>query len=253
MDIDWMLIRRAVIGIAAVALTGAAAGVEPTELPAQQEMRFVCAQVILAIDASGSTRERAFHRQVGALQSAFRSPRLPGAIQDCLPGSVAFAATTWSGAAEQDLCLDWSVVMTGADGHRIAERLADCRYFGGTTDIGRALDHGLRKLEKSPFISFYRIVFILTNGRTDRDAEAVLARARARASAAGVTLAAHALLRDPPDRSNPFFVADALGLEAYVADHVTAGPRAFTAHSRPGSDVERVLDALVEMLRQEAS
>lgn len=143
--------------------------------------------------------------------------------------------------------------MTAADGRRIAERLQDCHYFGGTTDIGRAVDHGLRKLETSPFVSFYRIVFILTNGRTDRDAEGALARARARAAAAGVTLAAHALLRDPPDRSNPFFVADALGLERYVAERVSAGPRAFTAHSRPETDVETVLDALVEMLRQEAS
>jgi hypothetical protein len=42
-------------------------------------------------------------------------------------------------------------------------------------------------------------------------------------------------------------------LERYVAEQVSTGPRAFTAYSRPDSDVGSLLRALAEILRQEAS
>jgi hypothetical protein len=143
--------------------------------------------------------------------------------------------------------------MKGVDGEVLLEGLERCRFLGGTTDIGRAVDHGLRLLESSPFVSYYRIVFVLTNGCTDRGAEASLSAARAQAAAAGVTLAAYALLHYQPGGPSPFFVPDAVQLERYVADHVSAGPRALWAFSRPVDDVETLLRALVQMLRQEAS
>lgn len=248
------LLRAAASALAALVMVGTrtvAAG-ERFEAPRPDERVLVCAQVMVAVDGSGSTRDDAFDRQIRALQSAFRSERLYRAVQDCLPGSVAFAVTTWSGAGEQDRCLDWSIVMTADDAHRLADSLETCRYLGGTTDIGRAIETGLHTLTRSPFDSFYRIVFVLTNGRTNDGAEAALERYRARAAAAGVTVAGYALLPPPPDRSNPLFVPDPVGLEGYVAEAVSTGPRAFSAHSRPDDDVENILRSIVEMLRQEA-
>jgi hypothetical protein len=223
------------------------------EGPAPQETPFVCAQVVLAIDGSKSTDGRDFRRQIEGFRAAFGSKPLYHAIQDCLPGSVAFAVITWSGAEQQDLCLNWALVTDVDDGHHLAEQFATCRYFGGSTDIGRAVDFGLRLLERSPFASYYRTVLILTNGRTDRGAEASLVAARARAGAAAVTLAGYALLR--PELKSPIiaFLSAARPLERYVAEQVSAGPRAFTAYSRPGSDVGSLLRALIELLRQEAS
>lgn len=250
----WAIVRRAVTAGAALALCAlqavtVAARAEP---PAAQEVPFVCAQVVLAIDGSKSTGESAFSRQIESLRAAFGREPLYHAIQDCLPGSVAFAVVTWSGAEQQDLCLNWALVTNGDDGQRLAEHFARCRYFGGSTDIGRAVDYGLGVLEKSPFESYYRTVLILTNGRTDRGTEASLADARARADAAAVTLAGYALLR--PEAKGP--AADSMRaarpLDRYVAEHVIAGPRTFVAHSRPGDDPETLLRALIEMLRQEA-
>lgn len=246
----WPVVGIAVLVLCGVEGIGAAAREEP---PAPEGAPFVCAQVVLAIDGSASTREGAFHRQIESLRAAFGSEPLYHAIQDCLPGSVAFAAITWSGAEEQDLCLNWSLVTNRADGQRLAERLERCRYFGSSTDIGRAVNYSLRALKKSPFASYYRTVLILTNGRTDRGAEASLAAARTQAAAAAATLAGYALLRPEPKSPSPFFVPDARPLERYVAEQVSAGPRAFTAHSRPEDDGEALLRALVEILRQEAS
>jgi Protein of unknown function (DUF1194) len=246
----WLAIGIAVLGLFEVRGSGAA---EPADTLAEHEAPFVCATVILAIDGSGSTRDGAFQRQISAFHTAFGSSRLYHAIQDCLPGSVAFAVMTWSGADEHDLCLDWSVVSNGDEGQHLAASLAKCRYLGGTTDIGRAVDYGLRVLERAPFASFYRGLLVLTNGRTDRGAEAVLAAAQADAAAAAVTLAAYALLPSQPDSRSPLFVPDAMPLESYAANHISAGPRAFTAYSRPDDDVEALLGALVELLRQEAS
>ena len=243
------------IGIAVLALFGvqASAATEPAEALVATDAPFVCAKVVLAIDGSKSTGDGAFHRQVRAFHAAFGNERLYHAIQDCLPGSVAFAVMTWSGPNQHDLCLDWSIVTGRDDAQRLAGRFERCRYFGGSTDIGRAVDYGLRVLKSSPFASFYRSVLVLTNGRTDRGAEGSLAAARAEAAETAVTLVAYALLPPQPNDPSPFFVPDAIPLESYVADHVSAGPRAFTAHSRPGDDIDALLRALAELLRQEAS
>lgn len=229
----------------------AAAAAEPLSDAEEQEPPLVCAQVVLALDASGSTRDGAFRRQVEAFRTAFGSARLYRAIQDCMPGKVAFAVTTWSGADQQALCLDWSVVSNVDHGARVTNALDRCRYFGGTTDIGRAAEFGLQLLETSPFVSYYRIVFLLTNGRTDRGSEPVLSAARDQAERDGVTLTAYALLHRRPDKPAPSYVPDRVQLERYAADHIVAGPRAFVAHSRPKEDHETLLQALIEMLRQE--
>lgn len=247
--VHWAVIAGAVLVLYAVEAVGAAAR---ADVPALPETPFVCAQVVLAIDGSQSTHESAFHRQIKAFRAAFGSERVYHAIQDCLPGSVAFAVITWSGADQQDLCLDWSPVANRDDGHKLTAHFEGCRYFGGSTDIGRAVDYGLRVLESSPFASYYRIIFILTNGRTDRGADARLAAARARAAAAAVTLAGYALLRPEPKGPSPLLGPVARPLELYVAEYVSAGPRTFTAHSHPEDDVESLLRALMELLRQEA-
>jgi hypothetical protein len=251
----WANVRRAVTGGAALALCGleAVAVAAHAEAPAPQEIPFVCAQVVLAIDGSKSTGESAFSRQIEGMRAAFGKDPLYHAIQDCLPGSVAFAVMTWSGAEQQDLCLNWTLVTNVDDGQHVAEQFTRCRYFGGSTDIGRAVDYGLGVLEKSPFESYYRTVLILTNGRTDRGAEASLADARARAAAAAVTLAGYALLRPEPVGPGGDSIRGARPLDRYVAEHVIAGPRPFMAYSLPGSDVGSLLRALTEILRQEAS
>jgi hypothetical protein len=243
-----LAIGAALLGLWAAGQNGAAAHEsDPAELP------FVCAQVVLAIDGSKSTHEDAFFRQIESLRAAFESEPLYHAIQDCLPGSVAFAAITWSGAEQQDVCVNWALVTNRDDGQDLARHLESCRYFGGSTNIGRAVDDGLQLLASSPFASYYRIVLLLTNGRTDRGAEAKLSAARERAAEAAVTVAGYALLRPEPKDPSPFFVPDARPLERYVAKDVSAGPRAFSAYSRPDDDREMLLRALIELLRQEAS
>ena len=245
---------RSMVG-AALLLCGveASSALAQEERPPPEAAPFVCAQIVLAIDGSKSTHESAFHRQIESFRTTFASEPLYHAIQDCLPGSVAFAVMTWSGPDAQDLCLDWSLVTNREDGRRLAAHFERCRYFGGSTDIGGAVEYGLRLLEESPFASYYRVVFVLTNGRTNRGAEARLAAVRAKAAAAAVTLAGYALLRPEPKSPSPFFVPAARPLERYVAEHVSAGPRAFTAYARPGADPETLLRALMELLRQEAS
>lgn len=212
---------------------------------------FVCAQTAFAIDASESTGQEAFSRQITAFATAFRNSRLHRAIERCLPGSLAFTAITWSGPAQQRTCVDWTVVTNAAEGLRAAEAFRSCNYIGGTTDIGHAIGFAMRLLADSPFESLYRIVFVLTNGRTDTGSEAALLDARAEAVRLGITIDGYALLTAVPKGPAPFFVPDAVPLWKYVGEEVVAGPRSFSAHSRPGDDHEGLLRALIEMLRQE--
>lgn len=105
---------------------------------------------------------------------------------------------TWSGALQQAGCRSWTVIRNGRECALGAFALQRCRYFGGTTDIGAAIEHALRMFEASPYHSFYRVVLLLTNGRTDRGSEARLERARRTAAELGITLVGHALV---PKRS----------------------------------------------------
>ena len=85
----WAIMRRAVTAGAALALCAleavtVAARAEP---PAPQEVPFVCAQVVLAIDGSKSTGESAYSRQIESLRAVFGTEPLYHAIQDCLPAA----------------------------------------------------------------------------------------------------------------------------------------------------------------------
>ncbi|HEX6142357.1 MAG TPA: DUF1194 domain-containing protein [Geminicoccaceae bacterium] len=211
---------------------------------------FVCAQVVIAIDGSESTRDSGFQRQIQALDHALRHAELHQALQDCLPGSVALGLITWSGPNQQSICLPWSVVRNGGDLALTAFALQSCRYIGGTTDIGAAVIYALRMLSSAPYESYYRSVLLLTNGRTDRGAEARLMAARQAADRAKITLVGHALLRKSRSwlgQGRP----DHEPLRDYVARNITAGPRAFWSASDLPADWREILNTLVRMLRQE--
>lgn len=210
---------------------------------------FVCARLVIAIDASTSTEQGAFERQIAALSGAMEAPRFAEAVQDCLPGTLGLAVLTWSGPGQQVLCQPWSAVTTAEDMRRISETLESCPRLGGSTDLGGALGAALGLLEGSPFESHYRIVYLFTNGRTDSGREPLLQTIRDEAEASGVTVAGHALLRRsrfwkaPRNSLDPF--------HRYVDLEVTTGPRSFTSASDVGEDQGEVLDALVRLLRQE--
>ncbi|MDX1540108.1 MAG: DUF1194 domain-containing protein [Geminicoccaceae bacterium] len=210
---------------------------------------FVCAQTVIAVDASESTESSAFDRQRQALSDAFRHPRLAAAVQDCLPGSFGVAVLTWAGPGDQRVCAPWTVLRSAEDLAGFAPMIEGCTHQGGTTDIGSAVDAALDLLERSPLMSHYRIVYLLTNGRTNDGAELRLELARQAVERQGVTLAGHALLhravfwKAPRTRHDPF--------RRWVEIEVTAGPRSFTGASEPGEDAREILNALVRMLRQE--
>jgi hypothetical protein len=235
----------ALLGALAVAL----AFTPPRHSAQAVEDVFVCAQLVIAVDASTSTQEGAFDRQIAALSDALSRPRLAAAVQDCLPGTLGLAILTWSGPGQQALCQPWTPVRSAGDMAAVADRLLRCPELGGTTDMGGALDAALDLIATSPFESHYRIVYLLTNGRTDEGREAELRAARGQAEAAGVTITGHALLRRasfwkaPKNRFDPF--------HRYVDLEVTTGPRSFTSASDVGEDEAEVLEALVRMLRQE--
>lgn len=238
------------LGPAVLLLASVAALLSGGARPARAEAdRFVCAQIVIAVDASESTEASAFERQRRALAEAFRHPRLAAATQDCLPGSFGAAVLTWAGPGDQRICAPWTVLRSAEELSGFAPAIERCRHQGGTTDIGSAVETALDLLERSPLESHYRIVYLLTNGRTNDGAEARLQLARESAERLGITLAGHALLhratfwKAPRNQHEPF--------RRWVEIEVTTGPRAFTAASEPGEDRREILNALIRMLRQE--
>lgn len=248
LSISWALLAIGLAGAdggAAAGTSQAAAGTSEGE-----GRPFVCAEIVIAIDASDSTRRGGFRRQTTALDVALRHADLHRAIQDCLPGSIALSMFTWSGPIEQHGCLPWKLILDGRGSALSAFALSSCRYIGGTTDIGAALEHGLDLFARSPFDSHYRTILLLTNGRTDRGAEMRLQAARSRAARLDVSLVGHALVR----RAGSWTSGNPDGQDRfvdYVAKQVTIGPRSFTGSSTIATDIPAIIDTLIGMLRQE--
>src|SRR5258708_38167596 len=100
--------------------------------------------LVLAADVSRSIDESEFALQRKGYSSAVTDPRVLAAIRGGTTGTVAICFVVWSGAGEQNVVADWTVIRDEEDaGGFAAAILAPPRSFIGGTPISRALDFAL--------------------------------------------------------------------------------------------------------------
>ncbi len=171
--------------------------------------------LILALDASASVTYDEFGLIAGGLAAALREPEIvDGLTGGALAASLA-AVLIFSGAAAQEVMVDWTRLASAADVAAFADQVDNIPRIvkPGLTAIGAALRAAEALLQQSPAEARRRVIDIAGDGRSnDGVAPGPM---RDRLAAAGVTINGLCVLHEEPD------------LLAYFNDEVIGGRDAF--------------------------
>ena len=132
----------------------------------------------------------------------------------------------WSGAADQNVVIDWTVVRDeeGAGGVA-ATMLSAPRSFLGRTSISAAIDFAMQRLAAAPDRADKRIIDVSGDGTNN--AGRSVTEARDEAVAAGVTINGLAIINTRSSPGYAFHTQPPGGLPKYYEENVIGGPGAF--------------------------
>ena len=212
----------------------------------------VCAQntdllLVLAADVSRSIDEGEFELQRKGYAAALTDPRVLAAIRGGTTGTIAVCFVEWSGAGEQMVVADWTVIHDDEDADALAAAiLAAPRSFVGRTSISGAIDFAMERFTAAKPHSNRRIIDISGDG-TNNSGRPVT-EARDQALAEDVTINGLAIINDRPNPGYAFHTQPPGGLPEWYRQNVIGGPGAFL---RVVEDFRSFADAMTNKLVSE--
>lgn len=194
-----------------------------------QAAHLVDLELALLVDVSSSVNDREYRLQAEGLATAFRDPRVIGAIRSSAPRGIAVAVIQWADQDHQVVSQKWTLVRSEADALWLAAELAAMPRLihSGHTALGDALAHGLRELETNHFDGLRRVIDLSGDGRTN-DGQP-LRRARQAVLDSGVTINGLAILNEIPL------------LAQYFRDHLIGGEDAFAMTAQDYGDFAQAM------------
>ena len=182
--------------------------------------------LVLAADVSRSIDESEFALQRKGYSAAVTDPRVLAAIRGGTNGTIAICFVEWSGAGEQNVVADWTLIRDEEDaGGLAAAILAAPRSFIGRTSISGAIDFAMERFAAAQPRANRRIIDISGDGTNNSGRD--VTQARDEAIAQGVTINGLVILSETPLAWNPDHTNPAGGLENYYRNNVIGGPGAF--------------------------
>jgi Protein of unknown function (DUF1194) len=182
--------------------------------------------LVLAADVSRSIDEGEFDLQRKGYAAALSDPRVLAAIRGGATGTIAVCFVEWSGAGEQMVVADWTVIHDDEDaGGLSATILAAPRSFIGRTSISGAIDFAMQRFVAAGRQSSRQIIDISGDG-TNNSGRPVT-EARDQALAEGVTINGLAIINDRPNPGYAFHTQPPGGLAEWYRQNVIGGPGAF--------------------------
>jgi hypothetical protein len=182
--------------------------------------------LVLAADVSRSIDDVEFNLQRKGYAAAITDPQVLHAIVGGRHHAIAVAFIEWSGAADQNVVVDWTVVRDEeAAGSVAAAMLAAPRSFLGRTSISAAIDFAMERFAAAPAQADKRILDISGDG-TNNSGRAVT-EARDEAVAAGTTINGLAIINTQANPGYAFHTQPPGGLPKYYEENVIGGPGAF--------------------------
>src|SRR5436190_13500270 len=140
--------------------------------------------------------------------------------------AIAVTFIEWSGAADQNVVVDWTVVRDEeAAGSVAATMLAAPRSFLGRTSISAAIDFAMERFGAAPADADKRIIDISGDGTNN--AGRAVTEARDQAVAAGVTINGLAIINTQANPGYAFHTQPPGGLPKYFEVNVIGGPGPF--------------------------
>lgn len=175
--------------------------------------------LVLTLDASGSIANDRLRFQIDGHARALESERFVAAVEGGLLGRSAVTFFAWTGSDRQSVAVRWTVIDSRASAHSFARSLRRATMpIPGYTSISGAIDTGVCLLRESGFDATHRVIDICGNGMNNDGR--LVTEARDDAVAQGITINGLAILDVMPQ------------LDAYFADHVIGGSRAFVTIAR---------------------
>src|SRR5712691_95501 len=178
--------------------------------------------LILAADVSRSIDDTEFNLQRKGYATAITDPQVLRAIVGGRHHAIAVSFIEWSGAADQNVVVDWTVVRDEeAAGSVAATMLAAPRSFLGRTSISAVIDFAMERFAAAPAQADKRIIDVSGDG-TNNSGRAVT-EARDQAVAAGVTINALAIINTQANPGYAFHTQPPGGLPKYFEENVIGG------------------------------
>lgn len=182
----------------------------------------------LSADVSRSVDTQKFQLQREGYAAAITNPRVLEAIGGGRLGRIAICYIEWSGAGNQKLVVDWTVVHDAKSASQFATLLAETpRAFADRTSISGGIDFSMAQFERAPFQSRRRTIDVSGDGANNSGRDVSVARDEA--VAMGVTINGLVILTEQPLSWNAEHTNPAGGLENYYRVNVVGGPGAFVA------------------------
>jgi hypothetical protein len=225
--------------MAATALVGACLGAPAGVRAENGEVDLL---LVLAADVSRSVDHKKFQLQRDGYATAISDTGVIRAMTSGPHGRIGLTFIEWSGALEQRVVVDWTVIASEDDAQRVAALIRDApRSHAGLTSISAAIDHAVGHLARSPFHSGRKVINISGDGTNN--AGRGVRESRDEAVAVGVTINGLVILSEVPLPMDPFHTHPLGGLTAYYEYNVIGGPGAFVAEAEGFEAFEKSLIA----------
>jgi Ca-activated chloride channel homolog len=204
------------------------------------------ANLITAIDVSGSIRAADERLELEGMAQAVVDPKFLQAIARGYHGQIGFVVFTWANGEFIPL-VPWTLIGTKDEAEQVAGLLRSARgvpamgyatrmpgerrpwRIGHATDVSAAIERAIELSATAPFDSWHNVINICANG-IDNVGDGPAA-ARDRANSQGLIVNGLIL----GDRGEAAEVA------TYFRDHVQAGPGSFVMEAREFQDVTRAM------------
>lgn len=182
--------------------------------------------LVLAADISRSLDEQKFRLQRDGYAAALTNPRVIAAINSGLNGRIAISFIEWSGATEQAIIADWTLVSGRPEAEALANRIRTApRAFMGRTAIGSAIEFAMLQFPRSPLRADRHLIDVSGDGTSNSGVD--VTEARALALAQRITINGLAILSAVPLPFNPLHTHPPGGLLHYYQTNVIGGPNSF--------------------------
>lgn len=168
----------------------------------------------LLIDISGSVNSQEYDLQMLGYKAAFESDTVQNAIINGTEGKIAVQMIMWSGANQQQVMIDWTLIDSGTSADAFAATIATiARPFSGWTAIGSAISFSYPQFDNNGYQGTTQIIDISGDGTNNQGISPESAAADAMTS--GV------------DRINGVVITNSQAVINEYADNVVSGEGAF--------------------------
>ncbi|HWK96499.1 MAG TPA: DUF1194 domain-containing protein [Pseudolabrys sp.] len=182
--------------------------------------------LVLASDVSRSVTGDKFKLQREGYAAAISNPKVLEAVKGGRNGRIAVMFIEWSGAGNQKVVIDWTIIDGPQTAHAFGTRmLEEPRAFADRTSISGGIEAATAQLDKAPYASERMTIDVSGDGTNNSGRDVRLARDEAVNK--GIVINGLVILSDQPMPWNPEHTHPPGGLAKYYRDNVTGGPGSF--------------------------